>query len=124
MNLNDLIPAKYRKPVYAVYALVGVALGAIAQAYGGVDSVPEWHAIVTNVYLYVGGAFGLTAAANTIVSRSTGSDSAEELEPDDTDDEPLDDNTDDEEPTDEGLEALAAAEVDMTPPAEDYRPRH
>lgn len=49
---------------------------------------------------------------------------AEELEPDDTEDEPLDEDTDDEEPTDEGLEALAAAEVDMTPPAEGFRPRH
>ncbi|WP_432789230.1 hypothetical protein QYM46_12900 [Brevibacterium sp. K11IcPPYGO002] len=50
-------------------------------------------------------------------------DNAEEIDPDDDDDEPLDD-IDDEEPTDEGLEALAAAEVDNTPPVEDYRPKH
>ena len=116
MNLHDIIPAKYRKPIYAVYALIGVALGAIAQAYGGVDSVPEWHAIVTNVYLYVGGAFGLTAAANTIVTKHVpDTDNADELEVYDADDEPLEDEED--------LDAFAA-EVDDTPPAEGYRPRH
>lgn len=123
MPLNDIIPAKYRKPVYVAYALVGVALGAIATAYGP-DNVPEWHAVTTNVVLYIGGAFGLTAAANTIVSRSTDSDTAEEIEPDDTDDVPLDELTDGDEPIEEDLDALAAAEVDETPVPEDYRPRH
>lgn len=119
MNLNDIIPAKYRKPIYAVYALIGVALGAIAQAYGGVDSVPEWHAIVTNVYLYVGGAFGLTAAANTIITKHVpDADNAEEVPVDDQDDEPLDDDYDEKD-----LEALASTEVDAPPPG-DYRPRH
>lgn len=122
MNLNDIIPAKYRKPVYVAYALVGVALGAIATAYGP-DSVPEWHAVTTNVVLYIGGAFGLTAAANTIVSRTTDSDHAEEIEPDDTDDIPLDKLTDADEPIEDDYEALAA-EVDDTPPAVGYRPRH
>ena len=118
MNLHDIIPAKYRKPIYAVYALVGVALGAIATAYGP-DNVPEWHAVTTNVVLYIGGAFGLTAAANTIVTKPVpNTDNAEEVEVDDADDEPLDDDVDD------VHEALAAAEVDNTPPPEDYRPRH
>lgn len=120
MNLNDIIPAAWRKPTYLVYALIGVALGAIAQAYGGVDSVPEWHAIVTNVYLYVGGAFGLTAAANTIVTKHVpDTDNADEVEVNDTDDEPLEDDDDEED-----IEALAAAEVDLTPPPEDYQPKH
>lgn len=123
MPLNDIIPAKYRKPIYVAYALVGVALGAIATAYGP-DNVPEWHAVITNVVLYIGGAFGLTAAANTIVSRSTDSDHAEEIEPDDVDDIPLDELTDADNPVDEDLEALTLAEVDNTPPAEGYRPRH
>ena len=119
MNLHDIIPAKYRKPIYAVYALVGVALGAIATAYGP-ESVPEWHAVTTNVVLYVGGAFGLTAAANTIVTKSVpDTDNAEEVPVDDQDDEPLDDDYDEED-----LEALASTEVDATPPPEDYRPRH
>lgn len=118
MSLNEIIPAAWRKPTYLVYALIGVALGAIAQAFGGVDNAPEWHAIVTNVYLYVGGAFGLTAAANTIVSHRADSDDAEEIDPDDSEDVPLDEDGeyDDEE--------LADAEVDLSPAADYYRPRH
>lgn len=117
MSLNEIIPAAWRKPTYVIYALIGVALGAIATGYGP-DSVPEWHAVTTSVFLYVGGAFGLTAAANTIVSRSTDSESDEEIDPDDEDDIPLDEDTEyyDEE--------IASTEVDVTPPADDYTPRH
>lgn len=89
MSLNEIIPAAWRKPTYIIYAPVGVALGAIATAYGP-DNIPEWHAVTTSVVLYIGGAFGLTAAANTIVSRSADSDHAEEIDPDDTDDVALD----------------------------------
>ncbi|KHS54190.1 hypothetical protein [Brevibacterium linens] len=121
MTLHDIIPAKYRKPVYVTYALIGVALGAIATAYGP-DNVPEWHAVTTNVVLYIGGAFGLTAAANTLVTKPVpDTDNADEVEVYDADDEPLDDA--DDEGT-EDLEALAAAEVDDTPPPDDYQPRH
>lgn len=117
MPLNDIIPAKYRKPVYVAYALVGVALGAIATAYGP-DNVPEWHAVTTNVVLYIGGAFGLTAAANTIVTKHVGAtDDAEEIDPDDVDDVPLEEDGEYEEPE-------LATEVDETPVPADYRPRH
>lgn len=51
-------------------------------------------------------------------------DNAEEIEPDDTDDIPLDELTVADEPIEEDHEALAAAEVDNTPPAAGYRPRH
>lgn len=51
-------------------------------------------------------------------------DHAEELEPDDVDDIPLDELTDADEPIEEDYAALAAAEVDNTPPAAGYRPRH
>lgn len=117
MSLNEIIPAKYRKPVYVAYALVGVALGAIATAYGP-ENVPEWHAVTTSVVLYIGGAFGLTAAANTIVVRSTYSDDAEEIDPEDADDVPLDEDGEYEN------EELAVAETDFTAPADDYEPRH
>ncbi|WCE39107.1 hypothetical protein PGC08_14020 [Brevibacterium sp. BDJS002] len=116
MSLNEIIPAAWRKPTYVVYALIGVALGAIATAYGP-DNIPEWHAVTTNVVLYVGGAFGLTAAANTIVTRSADSDGAEEIAPDDADDVPLDEDSEYED------EALAA-EVDATPAPDGYEPRH
>lgn len=117
MTLNDIIPAKYRKPVYVAYALVGVALGAIATAYGP-ENVPAWHAVTTNVVLYLGGAFGLTAAANTFVSKRVPDDTegSEELDPDDAEDVPLDEDDD--------LDVLAAEEVDETPPLDAYQPRH
>lgn len=108
MTLNDIIPAKYRKPTYVVYALVGVALGAIATAYGP-DNVPDWHAVTSNVYLYIGGAFGLTAAANTITKKRVGdTDDSEEVDPEDFDDTPLDEEE----------------EFDETPVPDDYEPRH
>lgn len=117
MSLNEIIPGAWRKPTYLVYALVGVALGAIANAYGP-DNVPEWHAVTTNVVLYIGGAFGLTAAANTIVSRSADSDEAEEIDSDDAEDVPLDEDSECED------EDLADEEVDDTPVPDDYEPRH
>lgn len=117
MSLNEIIPAAWRKPLYLAFVLVSVALGAIATAYGP-ENTPAWHAVTTNVVLYIGGAFGLTAAANTIVARSTYSDDAEEIESDDAEDIPLDEDGeyDDEE--------LADAEVDLSPAADYYRPRH
>lgn len=108
MSLNDIIPAEYRKPIYVVYALIGVALGAIATAYGP-DNVPDWHAVTSNVYLYIGGAFGLTAAANTIIRDHVGdTDDAEEIDPEDFEDIPLDEEE----------------EIDTTPVDDDYEPRH
>ena len=120
MTLNEIIPANYRKPVYVAYALIGVSLGAIATAYGP-ENVPEWHAVTTSVVLYIGGAFGLTAAANTLVTKrvSENTEDDEEIDPEDADDVPLEDL--DELPADD---ELAETDVDMTPPPEDYRPRH
>lgn len=129
MNLHDFVPAAWRKPTYAVYALIGVALGAIASAYGP-EHVPAWHAIVSNVYLYVGGAFGLTAAANTIVNqRATGDEPI--IEPDDDNDIV---DPEEIEPTEEldYVELVKADEqaaldekfADETPVPDDYEPKH
>ena len=56
--LVDIIPAAWRKYVYAGYALVGVVLGALRVA--GVDV-----GAVDDVYQYLGIALGVVAAANT-----------------------------------------------------------
>ena len=56
--LQDIIPAKARKYVYAVYALAGVVIGALAIAGVDVGKAPD-------VLAYVGIALGLTAASNT-----------------------------------------------------------
>ena len=147
--LNDIIPAAWRKPIYAVFAVVGVALGAVASVYGP-EHVPAWHAVTMNVYLYVGGALGFTAAANTIVGgKFTGNEPVEreedelvgpegegqdvELTEDElelehvADDDALTDAVDEEAGFDEAqaqLDAALAADVDDTPVADDYEPRH
>lgn len=56
--LIDVIPAQYRRWVYATFALVGLVLGAAQVA--GVDV-----AVPLAVYSFVGTALGLTAYANT-----------------------------------------------------------
>ena len=140
--LNDVIPAAWRKPIYAVFAVVGVALGAVASAYGP-EHVPAWHAVTMNVYLYVGGALGFTAAANTIVGgKFTGNEPVEreedelagvtdtaedDIEVDVEEEEPLTDAIDVEGGYDSDQEALDAAllaDMDETPVADDYEPRH
>ena len=60
--LTDIIPAHYRKLVYAIYATVGVVLGAWKLA---ADPDPSWLATAFVVYMFVGGAIGATAASNT-----------------------------------------------------------
>ena len=58
--LVDIIPSKARKYVYALYAFIGLILGALSVA--GVDV-----ATATAVYAFLGSALGLTAFANTPV---------------------------------------------------------
>lgn len=63
--LVDLFGAQVRKIIYAVYALIGVVLGSVQVWTAAVDSaMPTWLKGALAVYAYVGGAIGLTAAAN------------------------------------------------------------
>lgn len=55
--LEDIIPAKYRKYLYAAFALAGIVTGALAVAGVDVGRTPD-------VLAYLGIAFGLTAASN------------------------------------------------------------
>lgn len=61
--LVDIIPEKGRKYFYAVFALVGVVLGAWKIA----DPSATWVDTALAVYAFVGTAFGATAASNTHV---------------------------------------------------------
>lgn len=64
--LTNIIPAKARQTVYAIYALLGVALGAVQVAFlNGSSGQPAWLTTTLAVYAFVGTALGLTAAANT-----------------------------------------------------------
>lgn len=65
MNLLNMIPAKYRKFVYAAYAALGIAFGAVQVGFatGGLDQ-PGWLGVSFAVFGYLGTALGLVAAAN------------------------------------------------------------
>lgn len=58
--LTDIIPARFRKYVYAAFTVAGLIVGALA--IGGVDvgKAPD-------VLAYLGAALGLVAASNTPV---------------------------------------------------------
>jgi protein-S-isoprenylcysteine O-methyltransferase Ste14 len=64
--LTDIIPAAWRKGIYAAYALAIVALGATAAGFAAAQvSQPSWIIVAGSVLLYVGAAIGATAASNT-----------------------------------------------------------
>lgn len=64
--LTDVIPAKNRKHAYAVFALIGITLGAAQVAFVSLGSAqPDWLNVALSVYAFIGGAFGMTANANT-----------------------------------------------------------
>ena len=67
LNLVDIIPAEWRKPIYAIYAVLGVILGAIQIA---LDPDPSWLMTTMAVYAFVGGAIGFVASANTIPTKT------------------------------------------------------
>ena len=63
--LEDIVPAETRKKAYAVYALIGVVLGAIQVGYGAASAgQPTWLGVSLAVYSFLGGPLGLTAYSN------------------------------------------------------------
>lgn len=71
LNLVDIIPAEWRKPIYAVYAVLGVILGAVQIA---LDPDPGWLMTTMAVYAFVGGAIGFVASANTVPTKDVPAD--------------------------------------------------
>lgn len=61
--LTDILPPKVREVLYALYAVLTLVAGSLDVAFGDAD--PVWLSTGIKVLLYVGGALGLTAAANT-----------------------------------------------------------
>jgi hypothetical protein len=63
--LTDIVSPAARKWLYAVYALVSTAIAATAVGFAtaNVDQ-PTWLLVFGAVWLFLGGAFGLTARAN------------------------------------------------------------
>lgn len=62
MDMLSNIPPRLRQWLYLLYALCGVAFGAVASSDG--FTMPHWLAIALPIYAYVGTAFGVTAHAN------------------------------------------------------------
>ena len=64
--LKDIITPKARKPIYAVYAIVGLVLGATQVGFSAADAgQPVWLTVALAVFAFVGTALGFTAASNT-----------------------------------------------------------
>ena len=68
MNQDSIISnRKLRKNLYVVFAVLGVVFGAVQTAFVSASAeAPTWLDVAFQVYLYVGGAFGLLAAKNTV----------------------------------------------------------
>ena len=148
--LNDVIPAAWRKPIYAAYALAGAIIGAVQVGYLSAEAgQPVWLTVTLAVYGFIGTAIGFTASANTpaggkftgnepVVPESdelagvpdTAEDDIEvdvEEEEHVADDDALTDAVDEEAGFDEAqaqLDAALLADMDDTPVADDYEPRH
>lgn len=67
--LTDIVPAKYRRLVYSLYALAVVVVGALNAAEVATGKA-------TDVLTYLGGALGVVAAANTSPPRTRNDDEA------------------------------------------------
>lgn len=64
-ELTGMFSPKVRKIAYVVFAVLGVAFGAVQTGFGTAGAeAPLWLDVAFQVYLYVGGAFGLIAAQN------------------------------------------------------------
>lgn len=65
-TIKEFLSPTARRWFYVAFALIGVGFGATQTAYVTAEvSAPTWLTVAFQVYLYVGGAFGLVAASNT-----------------------------------------------------------
>lgn len=144
--LNDIIPAAWRKPIYAAYALAGAIIGAVQVAYLSAEAgQPLWLTVTPAVYGFIGTAIGFTASANTPAGGKITGDEAVVPEPDelagvtDTAEDDIEDlgTAEDEDPLTDAIDIEAGYDadqalldeallndVDATPPPEGYRPAH
>lgn len=60
------IPARIRARVYAIFGVLGLAVGATQVGYSAADAgQPTWLTVVLAVYAFLGTGIGYTARANT-----------------------------------------------------------
>ena len=66
MTLKDILPPKLRKPIYAIYAIVGFIVGCIQVGFSAAEmGHPVWLTVAWAVYGFSGSAIGVVASANT-----------------------------------------------------------
>lgn len=64
--LTDIIPARYRKTAYRIFAALSLLLGAVAVGYATAGlALPVAFVVAGKVLLFLGGGLGLVAQANT-----------------------------------------------------------
>lgn len=64
--MKEYIPRNARKPIYAVYAFIGLILGATQVGFAAAEAgQPVALTVALAVYAFVGGAIGFVAQANT-----------------------------------------------------------
>ena len=64
--MKDFIPARYRATIYAIFAALGIAIGAVQVGFASAgEGQPVWLTVALAVYAFIGGAVGITANANT-----------------------------------------------------------
>lgn len=63
---NEIIPAEWRKPLYRIFAVLGIALGATQVGFAAASAgQPVWLTVSLAVYAFVGSALGFVAQRNT-----------------------------------------------------------
>ena len=72
--LTDVLPPQVRRTVYIVFALVGLALGALQVGFSAaVSETPGWLTVTLAVFPFVSTALGFTAASNTVLGNAVAS---------------------------------------------------
>lgn len=99
MSITEYIPAKVRKPLYAILATAFLVIGALQVGFAAVDAgVPGWLTVALAIVPFVASAVGFTAQGNTkpVGGTTVDPDDVESVDEDDEDDEPLFDDDEDE----------------------------
>ena len=67
--LKDILPAGVRAKLYAAYAVLAVAIGAVQVGFSAAGTgQPDWLTVALAVFVFVGAGLGFTAQANTASS--------------------------------------------------------
>lgn len=73
--MSVYIPANVRGPIYTIFAILGLGIGATQVGFAAADAgQPVWLTVSLAVYAFVGTGIGFTAASNTPAAPSNNLD--------------------------------------------------